>query len=68
MNAERVGIKPLPAAICSFVIPGLGQILQRRPWIAVVMIALASVLWVIKMGWIIHLWACVDAAIYKPQT
>ena len=65
MSAGKGGIGSVPAAICSFLIPGLGQLLQRRPWIALVMIALASVLWIIKMGWIIHLWSCLDAAVYK---
>ncbi|WP_430392159.1 hypothetical protein [Dyella sp. 20L07] len=65
MSAGQGGIGSVPAAICSFLIPGLGQLLQRRPWIALVMIALASVLWIIKMGWIIHLWSCLDAAVYK---
>jgi hypothetical protein len=65
MNAGPGRIGTVPAAICSLLVPGLGQLLQRRPWIALVMIALACVLWIIRMGWIIHLWACVDAALYK---
>jgi hypothetical protein len=32
------------------------------------MIVLAAVLWIVKMGWVIHLWAALDAAIYKPRT
>ncbi|WP_243042020.1 hypothetical protein [Dyella sedimenti] len=65
MSAGQEGIGRVPAAIGSLLVPGLGQLLQRRPWIALVMIALAGVLWIIRMGWIIHLWSCLDAAIYK---
>lgn len=66
MNAGQAGIGSVPAAICSLLIPGLGQVLQRRPWIALVMLVLAAILWIVKMGWIIHLWACLDAATHKP--
>ena len=54
------------AALASFVIPGLGQLIQGRPLKALVMFVLAAVLWWILLGWIIHLWAIIDAAIWKP--
>lgn len=54
------------AALCSFFIPGLGQLLQGRLLIALVMFVLASVLWLIFMGWIIHLWSIIDAARFAP--
>lgn len=54
------------AAICSFFIPGLGQLVQGRPLIALVMFVLASVLWLIWLGWIIHLWSIIDAARFDP--
>ena len=53
------------AALCSFFIPGLGQLLQGRPLIALVMFVLASVLWFFLLGWIIHLWSIIDAALFK---
>ncbi len=53
------------AAICSFFIPGLGQLVQGRVFKALIMFVLAAVLWVIWLGWIIHLWSIVDAAMYK---
>lgn len=53
------------AALCSFFIPGLGQLLQGRLIRAVIQFCLASVLWFVFMGWIIHLWAVLDAALYK---
>lgn len=53
------------AALCSFFIPGLGQLLQGR-WIrAIIMFVAAAGLWIIMMGWIVHLWSIVDAAIFK---
>lgn len=55
------------AALCSFFIPGLGQLLQGRLLIAIVQFVLAAVLWFIFMGWIIHLWSIIDAARFKPN-
>lgn len=55
------------AAICSFFIPGLGQLVQGRILKALVMFVLAAVLWVIWLGWIIHLWSIVDAALYRRR-
>lgn len=54
------------AALCSFFIPGLGQLLQGRLMIALVMFVLATVLWLVFMGWIIHLWSIIDAARFTP--
>jgi hypothetical protein len=54
------------AALCSFFIPGLGQLLQGRPLIALVMFVLAGVLWVFLLGWIVHLWSIIDAARFVP--
>lgn len=56
------------AALASFFIPGLGQLLQGRVLKAALMFVSAAVLWVIFMGWIIHLWSIVDAALFKPNT
>jgi TM2 domain-containing membrane protein YozV len=55
------------AALCSFFIPGLGQLLQGRLLKAALMFVLAGVLWVILMGWIIHLWSILDAAKFDPD-
>lgn len=54
------------AALASFFIPGLGQLLQGKPVRALVMFVLAAVLWWILLGWIIHLWSIIDAALYRP--
>ena len=53
------------AALCSFFIPGLGQLLQGRFFKAVLQFVLAAVLWFVLLGWIIHLWSIIDAATYK---
>ncbi|MDJ0840777.1 MAG: hypothetical protein QNK37_29970 [Acidobacteriota bacterium] len=53
------------AAICSFFIPGLGQLVQGRLLMAVVMFVLAGFLWLFLLGWLIHLWSIIDAAIWK---
>ena len=55
------------AAICSFFIPGLGQLVQGRLLMALVQFVLAAVLWVILLGWVIHLWSILDAALFKPR-
>jgi TM2 domain-containing membrane protein YozV len=55
------------AALCSFFIPGLGQLVQGRLLKAVVHFVLAALLWVILLGWIIHLWSILDAAMFKPN-
>jgi hypothetical protein len=39
---------------------------QGRLLKAIVMFVLAAALWMIWMGWIIHLWSILDAALYKP--
>jgi TM2 domain-containing membrane protein YozV len=55
------------AAVCSFFIPGLGQLVQGRVLMALVHFVLAAVLWVIFLGWLIHLWSIIDAALFKPR-
>ena len=54
------------AALASFFIPGLGQLLQGRWLLAGFMFVMTCLLWVILLGWIIHLWSIVDAALFKP--
>jgi TM2 domain-containing membrane protein YozV len=56
------------AALASFFIPGLGQLIQGRLVRAIVMFVLAAILWWFLLGWIIHLWSIIDAALWKPPT
>jgi TM2 domain-containing membrane protein YozV len=55
------------AALCSFFIPGLGQLVQGRLLMAIIQFVLATVLWIILLGWIIHLWSILDAALYEGK-
>ena len=55
------------AALCSFFIPGLGQLLQGRLGMAIVQFLLAVALWFVFLGWIIHIWSILDAAKFKPK-
>ncbi|HEX8372124.1 MAG TPA: hypothetical protein VF585_05050 [Chthoniobacterales bacterium] len=54
------------AAICSFFIPGLGQLVQGRVLAAIIHFVLAGALWFVLMGWAVHLWSIIDAARWKP--
>ncbi len=55
------------AALASFFIPGLGQLLQGRLFMAIIHFVLAAVLWIILLGWLIHLWSILDAALWKKK-
>ena len=55
------------AALCSFFVPGLGQLIQGRLVRAIVQFVLAGVLWFVLLGWVIHLWSVLDAAMWKPR-
>ncbi len=53
------------AAICSFFIPGLGQLVQGRLMRAAIMFVAATVLWFVLLGWIVHIWSVYDAAVFN---
>lgn len=55
------------AAFASLIIPGLGQLLQGRLGMAIVMFVLAGALWFVLLGWAVHLWSVLDAALWKPR-
>ena len=55
------------AALVSFFIPGLGQLIQGRFFSAVVIFLFSGALWLILLGWIGHIIAALDAAMYKPK-
>lgn len=55
------------AALCSFFVPGLGQLLQGRLLMAVIQFVLAGLLWFVLLGWAVHLWSVLDAALFKAK-
>jgi hypothetical protein len=56
------------AALASFFIPGLGQLLQGRLLVAAFQFVLAGVLWFFWLGWTVHIWSAVDAALFKASS
>jgi len=50
------------AALASFFIPGLGQLIQGRLLAAGVQFVLAALLWWILLGWMVHIYSIWDAA------
>ena len=55
------------AAVCSFFVPGLGLLVQGRLVAAIVQFVLAAAMWVVLMGWAVHLYSIIDAARFKPR-
>lgn len=55
------------ATLASFFIPGLGQLLQGRIFMAIVHFVFAGFLWIFLLGWIVHLWSILDAAKFNPK-
>jgi TM2 domain-containing membrane protein YozV len=53
------------AAICSVFYAGLGQLVQGRFLMALVQFVLATVLWFFMLGWVIHIWSVIDAALWR---
>jgi TM2 domain-containing membrane protein YozV len=56
------------AAVCSFFIPGLGQLVQGRILWAIIHVVIGVLVWIVSfgtLGWVIHLWSTIDAAIWK---
>jgi TM2 domain-containing membrane protein YozV len=54
------------AAVCSLFVPGLGQLVQGRLGMAILQFVLAVFLWLFLLGWAVHLWSILDAALWKP--
>ncbi|WP_371374125.1 hypothetical protein [Thalassotalea aquiviva] len=60
------------AAICSFFIPGLGQLVQGRFLAAILFFIAMAISWgltVVLIGWIfvpiVYIWCIIDAAKFK---
>lgn len=54
------------AALASFCLPGLGQLAQGRVLPAFLFFTGSILLWCVCLGWAAHLWAVVDAALWRP--
>ncbi len=67
MSAEPGSAGNVIAAICSFLYPGLGQLVQGRPFAALIHFLLATILWVIWLGWLMHIISTLDAAWYTRR-
>jgi TM2 domain-containing membrane protein YozV len=63
--AGRGSTSNVIAAVCSFFVPGLGQLVQGRILWALIHFILCSLLWLFWLGWIGHIWSAIDAAIWK---
>lgn len=68
MSAGQGSAGNVIAALCSFFIPGLGQLLQGRLLMAIVQFVLAAIMWIVLLGWLVHLWSIIDAAMFKPRS
>lgn len=55
------------AALCSFLIPGLGQLLQGRLFVAAIHFVLGLILWFFFVGILVHIWSAYSAAVYVPR-
>jgi TM2 domain-containing membrane protein YozV len=68
MSAQQGSAGNVIAAVCSFFIPGLGQLVQGRVLAALFHFILTGVLWLITLGfggWIGHLISCIEAARWR---
>ncbi len=56
------------AALVSFFFPGLGQLCQGRIIAALLFFLASAILWIVWLGWLVHILAAIDAARYSPQS
>jgi TM2 domain-containing membrane protein YozV len=58
------------AALASLVFPGLGQLAQGRMFSALLLFCVSGLLWVLSfglLGWLGHVIACLDAALWRGR-
>ncbi|MFM7261394.1 MAG: hypothetical protein ACKO3W_12400 [bacterium] len=56
------------AAICSLLIPGLGQLVQGRVLAALIWFVASIVVWAVSfglLGWVVHVLACIESARWR---
>jgi TM2 domain-containing membrane protein YozV len=59
------------AALASLIVPGLGQLAQGRIFSAMLQLVVSGILWVLSfglLGWLGHLVAALDAALWRGPT
>ena len=61
--AEQGSAGNVIAALCSFFVPGLGQLIQGRPFWALFFFVSHIFLWFIWLGWVMNLLSCLHAAL-----
>lgn len=67
MSAGQGSAGNVIAALCSLLFPGLGQLVQGRFLAAVIFAVGMVVAWIFLLGWVVHLWACLNAALWRPR-
>ena len=70
MSAGQGSTGNVIAALCSFFVPGLGQLVQGRVLAALFFFVVTGLLWFFTLtmgGWIGHVWACINAAMYRSR-
>lgn len=55
------------AALCSFFLPGLGQLLQGRLLAAAIHLILDVILWIFLLGWLMHIYSAYNAAVFEEK-
>ncbi|HEY0790326.1 MAG TPA: hypothetical protein VGD78_04610 [Chthoniobacterales bacterium] len=55
------------AGLASFFIPGLGQLVQGRLLAAIFFFTLSVLLWVFLLGWLGHVFAAIEAALWRGR-
>jgi len=70
MSAGQGSSGNVIAALASFFVPGLGQLLQGRVLASLFFFITAAVVWLVSfgtLGWIIHIWSTINAAMWKTS-
>jgi hypothetical protein len=70
-TSARTSLGPPPnnviPALVSLFVPGLGQLIQGRLIAALLHFVSCGVLWLIFLGWLMHVFSCVDAARWRGR-
>jgi TM2 domain-containing membrane protein YozV len=71
MSEESTGSRGIAArgiaALCSLLMPGLGQLVQGRMLAAFLYFASWILLWCCCLGWVPHAVSVIDAALWKKE-